>query len=264
MSTETIDPCTDFDPKTVHLAHGSHGSTFQGETCLVEASCLATMCCTTLAEKYGKAKTFGDDHPSISRVIRSYAIGLNDAWDDETRQRLRPYVTKILGTNTSSEDEETRAWMATDWLARVHTPAWLRLAGLTEHAQALESLARIVDATTARSAQPSLDAARSASDAARAAAGAAASDAAWAAAWAAARDAASDAASDAARAAAWAAAWAAARDAASDAARDAAWAAAWAAARAALRPTVELLQTSALALLDAMILVGRVDTERAA
>ena len=71
--------------------------------------------------------------------------------------------------------------MATDWLARVHTPAWLRLAGLTEEAQALESCARIVDAVTARAAQPMLDAAREKGAAARAAARAAAWDAAWAA-----------------------------------------------------------------------------------
>ncbi len=239
--TATIDnDCIDFDPKNVRLLSGSHGPTYQGECCLVEASCQATIACTTLGEKYGKAKKFADDHPSISRVIRAFAIGLNDAWDDETRQRLVPYVTKILGTKTNAKDESTRAWMATDWLARVHTPAFLRLAGLTDHAQALESLARIVDATTARSAQPSLDAAR---------------EAAWAAASAAAREAARDAAS--------AAAWAAA----SAAARDAAWAAAWAAASAAasaaaweaLAPIVASLQTAALALLDEMIAVGKRD-----
>jgi hypothetical protein len=91
----------------------------------------------------------------------------------------------LVGTATTDADEEARAWMATDWLARVHTPAWLRLAGLTAEAQALEACARIVDATTARSAQPALDRAREASAAAR--------DAAWAAAWAAAWDAAWDA-----------------------------------------------------------------------
>ena len=79
-------------------------------------------------------------------------------------------------------------------------------------------------------------------DAARDAAWAAARDAAWDAA----RDAARDAAWDAARAAAWAAAW--------DAARAAAWAAAW----EKLAPTVKLLQSSALLLLDRMIAVTEV------
>ena len=62
---------------------------------------------------------------------------------------------------------------------------------------------------------------------------------------------------DAARAAAWAAAWdaagAAAWDAAWDAAGDAAGDAAWDAARAALKPTLEHLQKSALALVERMI-----------
>jgi len=62
-----------------------------------------------------------------------------------------------------------------------------------------------------------------------------------------------DAAWDAARAAAWVAA----RDAARDAVGDAAWGAAWGAARGAagdaLKPTVDVLQTSAIALLDTLI-----------
>src|SRR5204862_287180 len=110
---------------------------------------------------------------------------------------------------------------------RVSAPAWLRLAGLTAEAEAIEATAPIIDAATAKAAQQALDTARSAADAARAAASAAAWDAAW------------DAARDAARAAAWAAA--------SDAA--------WAAASDVLRPTVEHLQKSALELVDRMIAV---------
>jgi hypothetical protein len=169
------------------------------------------------------------DHPlCVSPVIAAFCRSWNDALDDETRQRLKPYAFKVVGTNTGPADDETRAWMATDWLCRVQAPAWLRLAGLTEHAQALESLARIADATTAGAAQPALDASREAAAAA------------WAAAWDAARD----------------AAGAAARAAARDAARDAAGAAARDAARDALRPTVVALQASAFELLDAMIAVG--------
>jgi hypothetical protein len=229
------------------------------------------------------------DHPQcVSPVIAAFCRSWNDALDDETRQRLKPYAFKVVGTRTTEADEETRAWMATDWLCRVQAPAWLRLAGLTEHAQALESLARISDATTARSAQPTLDAAHTASaaagaaarnaawtaagDAARTAAGDAARNAAWNAARAAAGDAARNAAGAAAWAAAGAAAWnaawtaagAAARntagDAAWNAARNAAGAAARNAARAAagnaLAPTVLALQESAFGLLDEMIVVG--------
>ncbi|HEX6925448.1 MAG TPA: hypothetical protein VF167_08455 [Longimicrobiaceae bacterium] len=225
--------------QTIHLddlmlASGAHGTEFCGQACAVEVSNLIAAGVVQVppgllrCERPLEAAPFADDHPSISRVIRSYVIGLNDAWNDADRQRLRPYAARILCTATGEADEEIRAWMATDWLVRVHTPAFLRLAGLEEHARALESLARITDATTARAAQPALDAARSAADAAWDAAWAAGWDAGWAAGW------------DAARAAAWAAARAAARD----------------AARGALRPTVEALQASALELLDSMIEVG--------
>ena len=267
---------TTLDPETVTLGAGGHASPEDGVCVMEMASILA-------------GEEFGDSPACVSPVIATFLRSWNDGMGDEDRQKLKPYAARVIGTRTTDADEETRAWMATDWLVRVQTPAWLRLAGLTAEAQSLEALARITDATPARAAQPTIegargkaaaawaaardaawaaarDAARDAAwDAARAAARAAAGDAAGDAAWAAARDAARDAAwaaawaadwaaaTAAARAAAWAAAWAAARDAAWAAARDAAWAA----ATDALRPTVEVLQVSAFGLLDAMIAVGR-------
>ena len=191
--------------RLLHLGQGAHGGIDQG-ACMMEAAAWVA------GEPWS-------DHPScVSPVIGQFCRSWNDALNDEDRHRLLgSYVVKVLGTRTTAEDEETRAWLATDWLVRVCTLAWLRLAKLDEHARALESLARICDAVSAQSAQSTLDAARKASAAAR--------DAAW------------DAASAAASAAA----------------RDAASAAAWAAAR----PTVERLQLSALELLDGMIAVGR-------
>jgi hypothetical protein len=217
------------------------------------------------------------DSPScVSPVLKSFCIAFNDALPDGERQRLRPYLTRCIGTAGDGRDEE-RAWMATDWLVRECCPAWLDLAGLHAHAQNLRSLGTVLSAETCKQAQPALDAARTdaartaaAWAAARAAARDAARDAAWAAAW--------DAARDAARNAAWAAAWAAARDAAwaaaRDAARAAAWAAAWDAARNAawdalsyeqeydkahkaatkvVKPTSDLLVDSAFGLLDRML-----------
>lgn len=51
-------------------------------------------------------------------------------------QDRRPDVSRggVSGTATA------RAWMVTDWMVRVHTPAWLRLAGLEDQATALEVL----------------------------------------------------------------------------------------------------------------------------
>jgi hypothetical protein len=219
MSTTIETGCGDADVLALPLCTGSHGHAFDGEVCLVEKSNRIAFCIPEFRERFGAPARFNDDHPSISRVVRSMAIGLNDMrWesDDARTAALDRFSVAILGTKTTEADEQARAWMATDWLIRVYTPAWLRLAGLTTEAQALEGLARVVGSVTARAAQPTLNDARTKS----------------------------------------AAAWEAAREAARDAARDAARAAAWAAAWDALAPTVATLRASAIELLDAMIAVG--------
>ncbi len=236
---------------TITLDKGSHESPEQG-MCFIEfADWLAG----------GKGR---DNAPTVSPVIRSFGIAVNDAWSEPQRQKLRPFGPRIIGTAGDGQDE-ARSYLALDWLVRTYTPAWLDLAGLTVEARELRDLRRIVDLVAAQAAGPvvrnSREKAAVAWDAAGAAAGAAARDAAWDAAWAAAGaaagdaawDAAWDAAGDAAGDAAWAAAGAAARDAARDAAGAAARAAARDAAWAALQPTVATLQASALDLLEAMV-----------
>jgi hypothetical protein len=243
--------------RALNLKKGAHGSRDKG-MCVMEAVAWAA------------GREHSDHPPCVSPVIGAFLRNWNDSLDDEGRQMLKPYVFRVVGTATGKKDEETRAWLATDWLVRECAPAWLRLAGLTEQAESLENLAALTNGRRAKSAQEKIDAARDAArdaagDAARAAAWDAAGDAAWAAAW----DATWDATRAAARAAAWAAAgaaawdaaWAAARDAAraaaGAAARAAARAAAWAAAKESLVPTTKGLQKSALLLLDRMIEVGK-------
>ena len=210
------------------------------------------------------------DHPAcVSPVIGAFLRSWNDTLPTADRNQLKRYLCNVhdggvLGTAPASlELENRRSWLAVDWSVRVHTPAWLRLAGLDDQAETLEGLPEILNPTTAAAIKPALDAVRKDARAAWDAAWDAAGDAAWAAAWAAARDAARDAARaaarDAARAAAGAAAWAAARAAARDAARDAAGAAAWAAAGAAARerlaPTAHELRAEAHRLVDRMLAV---------
>jgi hypothetical protein len=234
----------------IQLGHGSHPAPSNG---MVEA-------CVMEAVAYIAGEPWSDHPECASRVITSFLVSWNDSLPDDDRQMLKPFIPRLVGTRTTKADEETRAWMLTDWLARECAPAWMRLAGLTAQAELIEALAPITSAAAAKKAQPTLTAARKESAAARDAAWAAARAAAGAAAGAAAWDAAWDAAGAAARAAARAAAGAAARDAAWAAARAAAgaaaWDAAWAAAGAALQPTVKALQVSALGLLDRMIEVG--------
>ena len=192
----------------LHLEKGAHNRREDG-LCIMEAA----------AWLAGQEHT--DAPACVSPVLRSFLTSWNDSLDDDTRQRLKPYAWKVLGTAGDPVADERRAWMATDWLVRVHTPAWLRLAGLTSHADALAGLPEVTNGAQVPSIKPALEAAR--------------------------KDA----------AAAWAAVWDAAGDAVWDAAGDAAWAAAgdaaWAAAGAALAPTVTELQASAFVLLDRMV-----------
>ena len=186
------------------------------------------------------------DHPAcVCPVLGAFVRSWNDSLDDAMRQKLKPFIPRMVSTSTDGRSEE-RAWMCLDWLTRECAPAFMDLTpALQSHGAALRVLPEITSHAGLTHARPVLKAARAAAraaawDAARAAAGAAARAAAW----------------DAARAAAGAAAWDAARAAATDAAGAAAWDAARAAARAAggktLAPVVATLQDSAFALLDRM------------
>jgi len=230
-------------PGTITLTRGAHETRAAG-VCLLEAA----------AWFAGKSHT---DHPAcVSPVLAAYGRSLNDALPDDSRQLLVPFVPLMPGTAGDGLDE-ARGYLALDWLIRVHTPAWLDLAGLADEARALRDLSRITDLAAAQAARPVVLTARNKATAARDATKDAARAAAWDAAWTAAGDAAGDAAWAAAGAAAGDAAWDAAGDAAWAAARDTAWAAAWAAAgdaaRDVLAPTVTQLQESAIVLFSAMI-----------
>jgi hypothetical protein len=220
----------------IHLDTGSHPASAP-EACLLE----------WVAIFAGLSK---DDHPPCtSPVLGAFGRSWNDALPDETRQRLIPFIPRLVGTAGDPEADEVRAWMATDWLVRTFTPTWLRKAGLAARADELAALPELTSTELAAAAMPIIEATKkeayaaweaareaaweAARLAARAAAGAAAWEAAWEAAGAAAWEAARLAAREAAGAAAWAAAWEAARAAAGEAAGAAAWEAAWEAARAA-------------------------------
>ena len=226
--------------------------------------------CVMEAVAYVAGEPWSDHPKCVCPVIGAFLRSWNDGLPDNVRDTLlRPLVPLVMGTRGDKALEQRRALMAADWLVRVYTPAWLRLAKLVTQADALAGLPEITDMAQCPSLMPALEAARSDSNTAGYAAGAAARAAAWAGAWAAARAAAGAAAwdaawaaagaaaRDAAGAAAWAAARTAARDAAWDAARDAAGAAAWAAAGAAARDalaaTCRELQQSALILVRKMI-----------
>jgi hypothetical protein len=240
------------------LAYGTHATPDDGRCAMEWVSHLA-------------GEPHSDQPACVSPVLRAFCTTLNDNLEDGPRQRLRPYLTRTIGTADDGLDE-TRSWMAMDWLVRTYVPRWLTVAGLPRSAHLLQELPTIVDAPELPSALDALALARRDTRAAWSAALGAARPAAWAP-WAAGRAAAREAAWGSGGAAAWAAARlevgdiagdrarAVAREIAADAAATVARTAragaerstARDAARAALGPTLEELQRSAFALLDRML-----------
>ncbi|HEY2318761.1 MAG TPA: hypothetical protein VGH67_10700 [Solirubrobacteraceae bacterium] len=240
------------------LAYGTHASPQDGRCAMEWVSYLA-------------GEPHSDQPACVSPVLRAMCIALNDGLDYEPRQRLRPYLTRTIGTADDGLDT-IRGWMAMDWLTRVYTPAWLRLAGLTDSAERLKTGAEVAGPASLSQALGRLEDARRLARAARArafrtplptgwaaalAAGMTGREAAWAcagaAAWAAARIGIGDIAGDRARAAARAAAGDAAAIAVRHSREAARRSSARAAAQAALEPTLEVLAESALVLLDRML-----------
>lgn len=169
-------PTVDLD--TLTLKSGSHSPPANG---LVDA-------CVMEAVAYVANEPWSDHPACASPVITSFLISWNDAMGDTDRQMLKPFIPRLVGTRTTPADEQTRAWMLTDWLARECAPAFLRTAGLTDAAELLETLAPITSTATARKGQAALDNAVELSAAAWAAALDAALDATWDATWAAATE----------------------------------------------------------------------------
>lgn len=86
------------------------------------------------------------DHPAavspvVATFVRWWAAGL----DDETRQRLKPIVPRLVGTAGDPEADRVRRWVAVDWLVRRQAAAWLRHAGLVEAAEKLAAVGELTD-----------------------------------------------------------------------------------------------------------------------
>lgn len=120
----------------VFLSEGPHPSRFDPDG-------KPTMCAAEYAA-YLAGEPHTDRPKSVSPVLLDFVISSNDALDGETRQRLRPYISRMLGTARDGQDE-ARRYVALDWLVREYAPAFLAAAGLTEEAEALRGLAAIED-----------------------------------------------------------------------------------------------------------------------
>lgn len=120
------------------LDHGKHTSIESG-ICAMEAAAYIA----------GEDWT---DHPQcVCPVIAEFMRDWNDGLpDDERTALLLPLVPLTVGTRGSEALQDRRGLMVLDWLVRTHAPAWLRLAGLTDHADALSRLPEITSAYPVR------------------------------------------------------------------------------------------------------------------
>jgi hypothetical protein len=240
------------------LAYGTHATPDDGRCAMEWVSHLA-------------GEPHSDQPACVSPVLRAFCTALNDSLENGPRQKLRPHLARTIGTADDGYDE-TRSWLAMDWLIRTYAPMWLGAADLDAPALELTNLPEVTTSAALQAALVALNSARRQTRAAWSAALGPARAAAWAP-WAAGRAAAREAAWGSAGAAAWAAARVAvgdmdgdraravAREIAGDAAATIARAAragagrseARDAARAAIDPTLQRLQRSAFALLDRML-----------
>jgi len=110
----------------IYLDRGKHGSREAG-MCLMEATA------------YIAGEPHSDEPVCVSPAIGRYGRSLNDELDDGLRQRLKEYIPSMIGTAGDGHDD-TRSYMAVDWLVRTYTPAWLELAGRENDATQLRSL----------------------------------------------------------------------------------------------------------------------------
>jgi hypothetical protein len=112
--------------ESLKLDAGSHGSFDKGHCAMEVVSWLAD-------------EGFTDAPECASPVLRRYLIALNDRWDDEKRQLLKPYLLRTIGTAGDGLDE-ARERIAAEWATKNLVAPWLRLAGLNAEADSVEAV----------------------------------------------------------------------------------------------------------------------------
>jgi hypothetical protein len=108
----------------------------------------------------------GDEVPCACRVVRAFAIRLNDSLPRDARQALKVVAPEILNTRGSRALETRRAFRCADWAVREVAAGALVAAELVENALALRGLDPVVDEATARAARDLARTAAAAADAA--------------------------------------------------------------------------------------------------
>jgi hypothetical protein len=101
--------------QTVKLSRGRHDSPDEGACVMELASMLA-------------GEPFSDHPASVCPVIGSCLRAYNDWIDDDRRQDLYLYASKVVGTRGSQEVQRARAARVTAWAGEVKRRRWTQLA----------------------------------------------------------------------------------------------------------------------------------------
>jgi hypothetical protein len=128
---------TTLDLDKIELQHGGHDAPPDGTNPADIAMCVMEAVAYVAGEPWS-------DHPKCaSPMLTEFLIRLNDRLSHENRQLLKPYIVRLVETNTGLADEETRKWMLRDWLVHEWGAARLRAAGMIEEAEQFEQLGAI-------------------------------------------------------------------------------------------------------------------------
>src|SRR5207249_8950592 len=106
-TTPTLKRTLDLDTLTLHVGAHKPNHTF----CVMEAVA------------YVAGEPWTDSPKCASPVLSAFLRALNDGLPNADRQKLKAFIPRLVDTNNKQADER-RAWMATDWLVRVCTPAF--------------------------------------------------------------------------------------------------------------------------------------------
>lgn len=84
------------------LLEGPHSSPYGG-------GCFNEMAIVAAGYLYRRVSSYKDMPPSFCPVISTFTMALNDVWDDATRQRLVPFITRVAGIAGGPAIEARRA-----------------------------------------------------------------------------------------------------------------------------------------------------------
>src|SRR3990167_8767596 len=126
--------------------------------------------CVMEGVAYAAGEKWTDRPKTACRVLTAFCIGINDRAPDDIRQRLIPYIPRLIGTRSTRAIELRRMYLLVDVAVREFAPIAMEHGGRKAQAAKLRTLPPIIDRTTAKIAAAAAAAAAAYASAAAAAA----------------------------------------------------------------------------------------------